>query len=83
MSTANFAYVRFHGSTGLYYSCYSDGELRSWASRIARLGQGLSAVYAYFNNDTQACAIRNARRLRELLSSWVPQGHDTAAGPLA
>ncbi len=83
VSTANFAYVRFHGSTGLYYSCYSDGELQSWAGRIARLGQGLSAVYAYFNNDTQACAIRNARRLRELLSSSVPQGHDTAAGPLA
>jgi len=26
VATADFAYVRFHGSTGLYFSCYSDEE---------------------------------------------------------
>ncbi len=67
VATADFAYVRFHGSTGLYDSCYTDEELESWAKKIAKLGKGLSAVYVYFNNDSHAFAIRNARKLRELL----------------
>ena len=39
VATADFAYVRFHGSTGLYDSCYTDDELRSWADRIAELAR--------------------------------------------
>jgi uncharacterized protein YecE (DUF72 family) len=68
VATADFAYVRFHGSVGLYDSCYTDDELRSWAKKIARLGKGLSVVYVYFNNDSHAFAIRNARDLRRLLA---------------
>jgi uncharacterized protein YecE (DUF72 family) len=41
--------------------------MRSWAKNIAKLGRGLSAVYVYFNNDSHAFAIRNAKELRELL----------------
>jgi len=67
VATADFAYVRFHGSTGLYDSCYTDEELESWAKRIAKLGKGLPALYVYFNNDSHAFAIRNARKLRGLL----------------
>jgi len=67
VAAADFAYVRFHGSTGLYDSCYTDDELRSWAEKIARLGNGLSAVYVYFNNDSHAFATRNAKKLMELL----------------
>ncbi|MCX8125624.1 MAG: DUF72 domain-containing protein, partial [Dehalococcoidia bacterium] len=33
-ATADFAYVRFHGHTALYYSSYSDEELADWAGRI-------------------------------------------------
>jgi len=67
VTTADIAYARFHGSTRLYDSCYADSELESWARRIATLSEGLSAVYVYFNNDSHAFAIRNARKLRELL----------------
>jgi len=68
VATADFAYVRFHGSVGLYYSCYTDNELGSWAKNIARLAKGLSAAYVYFNNDSHAFAIRNAKKLRGLLA---------------
>lgn len=68
VATAGLAYVRFHGSTGLYDSCYTEQELRSWATKISELGRGLSEVYVYFNNDTQAHAVGNAARLRELLA---------------
>lgn len=67
LATADFAYVRFHGSTGLYFSCYSDKELADWAKKIANLGSNLKAVYIYFNNDAEAFAVRNALTLRSYL----------------
>ena len=67
VSTADFAYIRFHGSSGLYSSCYREEELERWAKRIALLGENLDAVYIYFNNDAEGFAIRNARTLEEKL----------------
>lgn len=67
VATASFAYLRFHGSEGLYYGCYSDEELRQWAEKIAGLGVG--RVYAYFNNDADAHAVHNAQALACLLTS--------------
>jgi uncharacterized protein YecE (DUF72 family) len=69
LATADFAYIRFHGSTGLYWSCYSDEELEHWAQKIPALAKDLDAVYIYFNNDAQGFAIRNAQTLREKLAS--------------
>ncbi|GAI73766.1 unnamed protein product [marine sediment metagenome] len=69
VATADFAYVRFHGSTGLYSSCYSDEELADWAGRLADLAANLKAVYIYFNNDAEAFAVRNAKTLRGYLET--------------
>jgi uncharacterized protein YecE (DUF72 family) len=68
VATADFAYVRFHGSTGLYWSCYSDEELSKWAKRIAEMGKKLKAVYIYFNNDAGAHAVKNAETLSQFLA---------------
>lgn len=67
-ATADFAYIRFHGSTDLYASYYSDEELYGWAKRITELGKGLKTVYIYFNNDAEAYAVRNAQKMRQLLA---------------
>ncbi len=67
VATADFAYVRFHGSTGLYWSCYTDDELAGWAEKLARLAAKLEAVYIYFNNDAEGFAIRNALTLHRYL----------------
>jgi uncharacterized protein YecE (DUF72 family) len=69
IATTDFAYIRFHGSEGLYSSRYSDEELAQWARRIARLGQSIKASYTYFNNDAEAFAVENAMTLRNLLRS--------------
>jgi len=74
VATANFAYIRFHGSGELYGSCYSDAELEEWAKRIAELGQDLTSVYIYFNNDAEAFAVSNAKTLAGLLT---PVGKDS------
>jgi uncharacterized protein YecE (DUF72 family) len=63
--TTDFTYVRFHH--GPHGVGYSTRTLETWAERInGWRGMGLD-VYAYFNNDADAWAIRNARMLRSLL----------------
>jgi len=63
LATADFAYIRFHGSTGLYFSRYSDEELEEWARSISGLAKDLDTVYIYFNNDAEGFAIKNAQTL--------------------
>jgi uncharacterized protein YecE (DUF72 family) len=67
VATSDFAYVRFHGSEGLYSSCYSDADLSRWAERIARPSENVRASYIYFNNDAGAFAVKNAMTLKNLL----------------
>ncbi|MBV8561581.1 MAG: DUF72 domain-containing protein, partial [Actinobacteria bacterium] len=66
--TTDWTFVRFHGGTRGRRGNYSEGELREWADRI----RGWSAtheVFAYFNNDWEGFAPRNALRLKALLSA--------------
>jgi len=73
-ATADFAYIRFHGSAGMYESCYSDSEIEKWANRIEELGRGLTSIYVYFNNDSQAFAVRNAKALARRLNAAIRKG---------
>lgn len=66
--TADFTYIRFHGTTGRYAGNYPDHLLRSWAEEIRNWGKKLTEVFAYFNNDVGGHAIRNARSLRAMLA---------------
>jgi uncharacterized protein YecE (DUF72 family) len=67
--TADFTYLRFHGpTTAKYWGSYSDRQLRTWADRINSWRRDLSSVYAYFNNDPEGAAIRNALTLKELVA---------------
>jgi len=68
MATADFAYLRFHGSKSLYSSCYSDEELSQWAKKIAHLDKKVKAVYIYFNNDAEAFAVKNALTLTKFIN---------------
>ncbi len=67
LATADFAYIRFHGSDSLYSSCYSNEELAGWAKRIAELAENMDSVYIYFNNDVEGFAVRNAETIRQFL----------------
>ena len=62
--TANFAYVRLHGSQNLYTSEYSEEELQSWAEKIDTWKKD---TFIYFDNDFEGYAVNNARRLMEIL----------------
>jgi len=69
VATADFAYIRFHGSGELYASCYSDEELADWAKKLVNLAANLEAAYIYFNNDAEGFALRNAETLRSHLQT--------------
>jgi uncharacterized protein YecE (DUF72 family) len=66
--TADFAYVRLHGSTALYASRYSDAELAEWADRIAAWAASGADTYVYFDNDAHGHAPHDARRLQAALT---------------
>ncbi|MCC9205246.1 DUF72 domain-containing protein [Arthrobacter sp. zg-Y769] len=68
-ATAGFVYVRLHGPNPeqLYVDSYTEEDLQWWAARIREWESAGRDVYAYFNNDLEGHAVRNARRLRELV----------------
>jgi len=66
IKTAEDIYIRFHGTSQWYRHDYSKAELAVWAKRIE--ASGAKAVWAYFNNDRDGNAIRNARALSRLIS---------------
>ncbi len=66
--TADFVYIRLHGPGGAYQGCYSEKALSSWAERIASWVREGREVYCYFDNDDSGYAVKNALRLREMLS---------------
>ncbi|AHG91617.1 protein of unknown function DUF72 [Gemmatirosa kalamazoonensis] len=61
--TADFVYVRLHGSQVLYASGYTDAELDAWAGKIRAWQHGGADVYVYFDNDAKVHAPFDAERL--------------------
>jgi len=76
LATSNIGYVRFHGrnsekwysgdSRERYDYFYTENELKEWLPRINDLSKIQKNVY-FFNNHSQAQAIKNARMMIRLL----------------
>jgi uncharacterized protein YecE (DUF72 family) len=69
-ATGTVVYLRMHGPDPdhLYAGSYPADSLAWWAERIREwTGQGRE-VYAYFNNDGEGNAVRDAESLRHLLA---------------
>jgi uncharacterized protein YecE (DUF72 family) len=73
--TADDIYLRFHGVKQWYRHDYSPAELATWAAKIQE--SGAHRVWAYFNNDRDGYAIKNARTLIRLLRAQA-----SPAGPV-
>jgi uncharacterized protein YecE (DUF72 family) len=69
VKTSDTLYIRFHGVRQWYRHDYSSVELASWAEKIR--ASGAIRVYAYFNNDRDGNAIKNARTLLRMLRSPI------------
>ena len=68
-ATAPFVYVRLHGPSRdhLYGGSYTEEDLGWWAERVREWAGSGRDVYAYFNNDGEGHAVRNAHTLRAML----------------
>ena len=64
---AKFVYIRRHGPSGPYAGCYTSRGLRGDAQKIVQYLLEGKDVYAYFNNDIQGYAVRNAKALQQLV----------------
>jgi len=65
--TADFVYLRLHGSQKFKESKYTQEELKTWASKINRWKNKGQDVFIYFNNDSNTHAVENAKELKELI----------------
>ena len=70
VKTGEDIYIRFHGIRSWYRHDYTEEELSVWAERV--LTSGASRVWAYFNNDREGYAIKNAREFRRQLGDSAP-----------
>lgn len=66
ITTGKVAYVRFHGATGIYQGGYPVQMLEKWADWVSNQAKTRD-VYAYFNNDAEGHAVKDAARLKKLL----------------
>lgn len=76
-ATAPAVYVRLHGLTRhqLHAGFYHDADLRWWAARCRECEGRGHRVYAYFNNDGEGHAVRNAATLQALLRGHPEKRH--------
>jgi uncharacterized protein YecE (DUF72 family) len=82
--TSHFAYARFHGrnsanwwkgdNASRYDYLYNDIELSEWIPRIERMAREANTVMVAFNNHWRGQAVKNARRLKELMGEGPIEG---------
>lgn len=63
--TADFVYIRLHGSERLYASEYKEEELIEWGRKISLWNR---TTYLYFDNDFMGYAIKNAKHLKGIVT---------------
>jgi len=74
--TSDLVYIRFHGLEGGAAHDYRRQELEPWADHIRKQSRAGKTVFAYFNNDVNIRAPKNAKMLMEMVGA-------TAVQPLA
>jgi uncharacterized protein YecE (DUF72 family) len=75
LRTSDWSYLRFHGPRALeepYRGAYTGRRLWRVAERLADWSSSGDDVYAYFNNDIGADAVRDATWLRDRLARARP-----------
>jgi uncharacterized protein YecE (DUF72 family) len=65
--TADWTLVRFHHGSKGRRGNYSESELETWKRRLTQWRRKVE-IYAYFNNDQEGFAVRNAIWMRRALN---------------
>jgi uncharacterized protein YecE (DUF72 family) len=67
IKTSKDVYIRFHGRSSWYSYKYSNKELKEWAKKLRK--SKAKRLWAYFNNDANAFAVKNGLVLKKLITS--------------
>lgn len=67
--TADWGFVRFHEGRGPRAPGYRRDALERWVEKIAELWPRGEDVFAYFNNDAEGYALKDASTFAELASA--------------
>lgn len=84
--TSDWSYVRFHRGRGRPASCYTRSALEAWAKELCSMWKRSDALFCYFNNDTNGCALRDARWFAQACArhgataTRVPAARETKVG---
>ena len=65
--TTNWTFVRFHYGRDVLNGNYSERELEEWKRQFAAWRTRVE-IFAYFNNDWEGFAVRNALWLKQRLN---------------
>lgn len=66
--TADWVYLRYHGAGAKYAGSYGREELSGAAKMIRGFLEKRLEVFAYFNNDAEGKAVRNAAALEAMIT---------------
>jgi len=72
--TTDWTYIRFHGPNALerkYWGLYGGRRLRPVADRLEAWLDDGHDVFAYFNNDYEGYAVKDAKWLARRLEAWT------------
>ncbi len=75
--TTNFAYLRFHGVPQLYTSAYSEPLLKPFVAFARENLNSGHDVFAFFNNDADGNAVRDARLFSKLVLNQNVTFHES------
>ncbi len=80
ITTSKIGYIRFHGrnsanwwegnNTTRYDYQYKEEELKKWITPIRKMLNKVSLLLIFFNNHHQAKAVQNAKKLKEMFTSY-------------
>lgn len=69
--TSHLVYLRFHGPGRLYASDYPDEMLDTYAQKMVNWTQQGLTVWAFFNNDVEGYAVKNAKTLQSFVQHYL------------
>lgn len=71
--TSDIAYIRFHGKGAWYNDDYGDEDLQLWKNKLEN--KSAKKLYAYFNNDANAYAVKNGEYFASLFKESASKAH--------
>jgi len=78
--TADFIYIRLHGTKGSNQGKYDEAVLEQWADRVFDWAGIGKEIFCYFDNDESGYAAQDAAKLQEMINTRYAQIADFGRG---